>query len=77
MAKVYVNVGVIANTAGEWMPQKIYWEDGRQFEVERVAEVKESVSMEKGCTDKRYTCIIKGKPKHLYYENPKWCVEVK
>lgn len=75
--KQYVAVKVEVNTVGEWKPLLIYWPDGRQYEITQVTDVRRAASQAAGGTGIRYTCLIKDKPRYLYYENPKWFVEAK
>jgi hypothetical protein len=77
MTRIFVKVGESANVAGDWMPAKIYWEDGRQFEIDKIIDIVQVTSLGNGCTGKRYTCIIKGRSKYLYQEEAKWFVEGK
>lgn len=75
--KVFVRVNVDMSASGEVKPRKIIWEDGREFEIEQITEIRKAASMSAGGVGIRYTCIINGKTKYLYFEDPRWFVEGK
>lgn len=77
MRKVFVGVRLEFSVDGSKTPKAITWEDGRVFEIERVTEVRRAASMGAGGTGMRYTCIIRGQPKYLYFEDPRWFMEGK
>lgn len=77
MHKVFVKVQVEVNTQGEMRPMLLFWEDERKFEIDKVTEVRRAVSMGAGGSGMRYTCVIHGRPKFLFYEAPRWFLEGK
>jgi hypothetical protein len=75
--KVYVKVKIEVNIEGKMKPILITWNDGRQYEVDKITDVRRAASMSTGGTGMRYTCIIRGKPAFLFYEDPQWFMEGK
>lgn len=76
MVKVYVDVLAEFSKDGRLIPKEIIWEDGRRFEIDRVKDIKRAASMKGGGVGMRYTCIIMGQEKYLFYEeNNFWFVE--
>lgn len=75
--KVYVTVNVDVDLEGKMTPRLITWEDGRQFEIDRILDVRQAASLPAGGNGMRYTCMILGKEKYLFYENPRWFMEGK
>ena len=74
--KIYVEVNAYFSTDGEIVPKSILWEDGRVFEIQRITDIRRAANLRAGGTGIRFTCIIEGAEKHLYYENGrKWFVE--
>ena len=74
--KIYVEVNAYFSTDGEIIPRSILWEDGRVFEIQRITDIRRAANLRAGGTGIRFTCIIEGAEKHLYYENGrKWFVE--
>ena len=65
--KVYVDVTAEFTKEGVLTPKSIRWEDGIIYEV---------TSMKAGGVGMRYTCVIEGQDKYLFYEdNNMWFVE--
>lgn len=73
--KVYVNVILENNTAGQLRPLMIIWEDGRKFAVTRVREVRRAVSMQAGGLGIRYTVDVGRVTTNLWHEEDRWFVE--
>ena len=72
MEKVYVNVDYQVLGGGALKPVRIYWADGRAFDVSKTLH---------SCTSKddfegiRYTVLIGSAEKYLYRIGGKWYVE--
>lgn len=74
--KVYVDVTAIFTKDGQLKPVSIKWLDGRNYEIQRITDVRRAASLKAGGVGTRYTCIIDGKEGHLFYEeNNMWFVE--
>lgn len=67
-AKVYVNVSVRFSEDGRMIPFSLVWEDGRQFAIDRVTEIKQAAAMRCGGQGDRYTIWVSGKQSYLYFE---------
>jgi len=75
-AKVYVDVLAQFTKDGQLIPRSLTWKDGTVFEIEKVVKVRRAVSIVAGGVGIRYTCMIRGLERHLYYEsNNLWFVE--
>ena len=77
MRKVFVEVVCLNKPDGSIVPQKIVWEDGHVFQVDRVLDVRQAASLLVGGCGIRYTCRIHNKETYLFYEEGKWFVEGK
>jgi len=75
--KVFVKVTLEVDPQGQMKPLAVTWEDGRVYEVDRVADTRRAVSLKAGGAGMRFTCIIKNKPVYLFYEEPRWFMEAK
>lgn len=76
MSKIYVDVVAEFTKDGRLLPKNIKWEDGNVFEIQRITDVRRAASLKAGGVGMRYTCVICGQEKHLFYEdNNKWFVE--
>ncbi|MDF2634774.1 MAG: hypothetical protein K0R78_1648 [Pelosinus sp.] len=77
MGKVFVQITAEHDVNGAIRPLTIRWEDGRIFEVDRVLDVRQAVSLKSGGLGIRYTCKIMGKQIYLFDDEGKWFVERK
>ena len=76
MSKIYVDVIAEFSKDGELIPKSLRWEDGRVYEIDRILDKRRAASLKAGGVGMRYTCIICGQQKHLFYEdNNMWFVE--
>ena len=74
--KVYVDVTAEFSKDGNLVPKCCRWEDGQVYEIERVKDVRRAASLKAGGVGMRYTCVIDGQEKHLFYEdNNMWFME--
>jgi len=58
-------------------PRILHWEDGRQFEIDKVYDVRQAASLKAGGVGLRYTCKIAGKQVYLFCDEGRWFVEGK
>ena len=77
MEQIYVEVLAKHSREGEVEPLFILWEDGRRFCIDRVLDKRRRASLKVGGIGTRYTCVISGKKRYLFYEDDKWFVEGK
>lgn len=74
--KKYVSVELKVDAEGTVCPLSIIWEDGQKFEIDRVLDVRFAASRKAGGVGTRYTCIIRGQQRYLYWEDPQWFIEL-
>jgi hypothetical protein len=55
---MYVAVDVHFGTEGKLHPLRIFWEDGRNFEVQRVIDISRAESLKASGSGLQYRCII-------------------
>ncbi len=75
MGKVFVEVDAHFDRAGNIMPKRIFWEDGRIFNIDRVLDIRRAASLKAGGTGIRYTCRILGREAYLFLHGASWFVE--
>lgn len=76
--KVYVTVNADHLPDGTARPNRIIFENGRTYEIDRVKQRCRAASTKVGGTGLRYTVMICGKETFLFdEENGKWFVEAK
>ncbi len=67
-AKVYVAVIASFSEEGNLYPRKLRWEDGREFLVEKVLDVRPAAALKAGGQGYRYTVQINGHSSYLFFE---------
>ena len=75
--RAYVRVLVDVDEIGKIRPMKIYWEDGRSFEVDRLLDVRQAACSRAGGQGMRYTCRVLGHQVYLFEDDGRWFVEAK
>ena len=75
--RAYVRVVVDVDEIGKVHPLKIYWEDGRSFDVDRLLDVRRAAATKAGGQGMRYTCRIQGHEAYLFEDDGRWFVEAK
>lgn len=73
--KVYVAVNADFSPDGKITPRSFRWDDGREFEVDRVLDIRQAASLKAGGQGIRYTCRIRGKEAYMFLENGRWFME--
>lgn len=74
--KRYICVTAKFDSEGKITPEKIHWEDGRTFEIDRITDIRPAASLKAGGAGIRYTCKLCGKQKYLFLEEKRWFVEI-
>ena len=59
--KVYVDVRVDFRSDGLMLPRKITWEDGREYEIDRISDIRQAAAAKAGGQGDRYTITVNGK----------------
>ena len=75
--RAYVRVLVDVDETGRIRPLRIYWEDGRSFEVDRLLDVRWAPSSRAGGQGMRYTCRVRGRQVYLFEDDGRWFVEAR
>ena len=70
LPKVYVPVKADFDADGNIRPYEITWEDGTRYQIDRVLDVRQAAAMRSGGQGDRYTVVIQGEERYLYYERP-------
>lgn len=76
-SKVYVDVLAKFTKEGMLMPKHFTWEDGHEYDIDRVKDIRRAASTRAGGVGMRYTCLVEGKEVYLYLEEDKWFMERK
>ena len=69
--KVYVAVKADFREDGIMLPRVITWENGDEYEIDRILDIRQAAAMKAGGQGDRYTVRIKGQQSYLFFErNP-------
>lgn len=68
-AKVYVAVKVAFDETGRMFPRSLVWEDGHEYEIDRVVNIKPAYAARAGGQGDRYTVRIGAHERELYFEH--------
>lgn len=66
--KVYVPVRAYFRSDGTLVPTHIVWEDGREYEIDRVKALTQAPALKAGGQGDRYTVMIRGQESYLFFE---------
>ena len=73
--KVYVGVESYTDEDGHVSPHIVHWLDGRRFEIQKVLDERHAVCIGAGGRGIRYTCLINGRKRFLFFEGARWFVD--
>lgn len=85
-AKVYVSVIASFSEDGNLFPRSLRWEDGREYSIEKILDIRSAAALKAGGQGDRYTVQINGHQSYLFFERSpnisginigKWFVERK
>lgn len=66
--KVYVAVKADFREDGIMLPRVITWENGEEYEIDRILDIRQAAAMKAGGQGDRYTVRIKGHQSYLFFE---------
>ena len=67
-SKVYVQVKVDFRTDGIMLPRTIIWEDGHEYEIDKVTDIRQAAALRAGGQGDRYTVLVRGHQSYLFFE---------
>lgn len=76
-AKVYVAVNARFEPDGVLKPLSVTWENGEEYGIDRVLDVRRAASLKAGGAGIRYTVRIGAATTFLFLEETRWFVERK
>ena len=72
--KRYVDVVALIDKQGKLTPLILRWDNGVQYPIDRILEVRKAVS-EVGGSGILYRCRIQTQERKLFYEKNRWFIE--
>lgn len=73
--KRFIKVIASFDSDGNMTPKLIIWDEKRQFSVDKITDIRYTDSPQNQNAGIRFTCIIHGKQKYLYFEQSRWFVK--
>ena len=73
--KVYVEVKAKYYSDGRIEPLSVIWEDGHEYEIDKVLDMRRAASLKAGGVGLRYTVRIGRTETFLFLEENRWFVE--
>lgn len=73
--KIYVSVKAVFYPDGGFKPTSFVWEDGQEYEISRVTDIRRAASLKAGGAGIRYTCKVENKEVYLFLEEDRWFME--
>lgn len=71
--KIYVDVNATFTKDGMLLPKSFVWEDGVEYEISKVKDIRRAASLKAGGAGMRYTYVVDGKEVYLFYEDKGIC----
>lgn len=75
--KVYVSVKAMFFPDGGFKPIAFIWEDGHEYEINKVTDIRRAASLKAGGAGIRYTCKVHNQEVYLFLEEDRWFMERK
>jgi hypothetical protein len=75
--KVFVEVTLRQDVEGNTRPLSFVWEDGTEYEVDRLLHVCRAAATKVGGSGIRYTVTVCGRETYLFEDEDRWFVEAK
>lgn len=70
-SKVYIPVTVTFDQEGTLFPRSLLWEDGQEYVIDKVLDVRPAPAQKSGGQGDRYTVLIGTSRRYLFFErNP-------
>ena len=73
--KKYIAVVAKMKNDGTILPLKIIWEDGSEYIIDKVEDVRRAASLKAGGCGLRFSCKICGQTRFLFLEDYRWFIE--
>ena len=73
--KKFVDVTAYYDCDGNISPLVIHWDDGEEYEIDKITDVTNAASLKHGGAGIRYTCRIRGQMRYLFLDDNRWFIE--
>ncbi len=73
--KKFVDVTAYYDCDGNISPLVIHWDNGAEYEIDKIVDVRNAASLKSGGAGIRYTCRIRGQMRYLFLDDNRWFIE--
>jgi len=74
--RAYLGVYAYTDPRGQVIPTRIRWEDGQEWEIDRVLDIRPGVARKAGGAGLRYLLRIAGQEREIFLVDGRWFAEV-
>ena len=75
--KRYIPMIVRFDAEGKMRPIELEFDEAHRYRIERIIDVRRAAGQSVGGVGDRYTCLIRGQERYLWFEKGRWFVEAK
>ena len=75
--KRYIPVTVRFDAEGKMRPIELEFDEAHRYRIDRITDVRRAACQSVGGVGDRYTCLIRGQERYLWFEKGRWFVEAK
>ncbi len=73
--KKFIDVIAYYDSDGNISPLIIRWENGEEYEIDKITDIRNAASLKSGGAGVRYTCRIRGQLRYLFLDDNRWFIE--
>jgi hypothetical protein len=73
--KIYVQVKMLHKKTGQIIPLSFTWDDGREFNIDKVLDIRQGHSLKAFSPGWRYRCQTGKRIYYLHYDTERWYIE--
>lgn len=73
--KIYLSVKAVFYPEGGFKPISFQGEDGQEYEISKVTDIRRAASLKAGGVGIRYTCKVDNREVYLFWEEDRWFME--
>lgn len=77
LRRVFVDVNLTQTRDGKTIPRSLVFEDGIEYQIDRLRGVCRSAAEQAGGCGLRYTIVVGGRETYLFEDGSRWFVEAK
>ena len=72
--KKYIRIVVEFERDGTLLPIRIIWDNGAEYPISKILDVRYFSSERERASGIKYTCLIRGKTREIFFDRSRWYV---